>query len=251
LNGKTFVTVGMQALVAAVRAAGARQPIIVSGRDFGNDVSGWLANRPADDQLIAGFHNYSHQPCHTSACWDATVAPVLAQVPVVSGEFGENDCSSAFVDGFMNWADQRDVGYLMWAWWVLRDRSCATHAVLADVKGRPRSPNGTALKAHLARLAPRLSLEGSKTQKLDASVELRVRCRAACHAGATGQLRVAGRSYRLGSISANLLGGRPRTFALAVPGRARRAGGLATARISVLATAGSMSSQRRISVKLR
>ena len=65
LDGRTFVTIGMQTMVDAVRGAGARQPIIVSGRDFGNDVSGWLANRPADDQLIAGFHNYSHQPCHT------------------------------------------------------------------------------------------------------------------------------------------------------------------------------------------
>jgi endoglucanase len=258
LDGRTFVTIGMQTMVDAVRGEGARQPIIVSGRDFGNDVSGWLANRPADDQLIAGFHNYSHQPCHTVACWDATVAPVLAQVPVVSGEFGENDCSSAFDDTFMAWADQRDVGYLMWAWWVLRDRSCATHAVLADVKGRARSPNGTALKAHLAALAPRLSLGARKTQALDAAVEVRVRCSQPCHARATGRLRVGGHGFELEPISAELRSNETRTVALAVPSRARQAAKAAlaarrsvSARITVVVTAGSMSSRGRRSVKLR
>jgi endoglucanase len=258
LDGRTFVTIGMQAMVDAIRGAGARQPIIVSGRDFGNDVSGWLANRPADDQLIAGFHNYSHQPCHTTACWDATVAPVLAQVPVVSGEFGENDCSSAFVDTFMAWADQRDVGYLMWAWWVLRDRRCETHAVLSDVKGRARYPNGTALKAHLAALSPRLSLGGPKTQALDAAVEVRVRCSQLCRARTTGQLRLGRRSFDLEPGSADLQPDQTGTFAVRIPRRARRAAAAAlhehdpvTARITVVATAGSMSSRGRRSVKLR
>jgi hypothetical protein len=258
LDGRTFVTIGMQTMVDAIRGVGAKQPIIVSGRDFGNDVSGWLANRPADDQLIAGFHNYSHQPCHTTACWDATVGPVLAQVPVVSGEFGENDCSAAFDDTFMGWADQRDVGYLMWAWWVLRDRSCATHVVLADVKGRARSPNGTALKAHLAALSPRLSLGGSKTQALDAAVEVRVRCSQPCHVRATGRLRLGRRSFGLEPSSADLGAGQTPTLTLRIPSRARRAAGAAldkqgpvSARIAVVATAGSMSSQRQRSVKLR
>jgi hypothetical protein len=258
LDGRTFATIGMQTMVDAIRGVGAKQPIIVSGRDFGNDVSGWLANRPTDDQLIAGFHNYSHQPCHTTACWDATVGPVLAQVPVVSGEFGENDCSAAFDDTFMGWADQRDVGYLMWAWWVLRDRSCATHVVLADVKGRARSPNGTALKAHLAALSPRVSLGGSKTQSLDAAVEVRVRCSQPCHLRATGRLRLGRRSFGLEPSSADLGAAQTRTLTLRIPSRARRAAGTAldkqgpvSARIAVVATAGSMSSQRQRSVKLR
>ena len=48
----------------------------------------------------------------------------------------------------------------MWAWWVLPDTHCSTFAMLADVKGaRPRA-NGTAFRAHLRALAPRVTLGG-------------------------------------------------------------------------------------------
>ena len=206
LDGKTFTTIGMQQMVDAIRSTGARQPIILSGRDFGNDIGDWLANRPPDDQLIAGFHAYSHQPCNTVACWEATVAPVAAQVPVVSGEFGENDCSTSHVTTFMDWADLHGIGYLMWAWWVLPDTHCSTFAMLADVKGAARAPNGTAFRAHLRALAPRVTLGGPGTQALDGAIEVRARCRphlpgardrsAARQAGAqAGLARAAGRAH--------------------------------------------------------
>jgi hypothetical protein len=141
---------------------------------------------------------------------------------------------------------------------VLRDRSCATHVVLADVKGRARSPNGTALKAHLTALSPRLSLGGSKTQALDAAVEVRVRCSQPCHVRATGRLRLGRRGFGLEPSSADLGSGQTHTLAVRIPSRARRAAAAAldeqgpvSARITVVATAGSMSSQRRRSVKLR
>jgi endoglucanase len=254
LDGQTYPTIGMQAMVDAIRSTGATQPIILSGRDFGNDLGGWLANRPADGQLIAGFHNYSHQICHTQACWDATIAPIAAQVPVVSGEFGANDCSTAHVKAFMDWADQRDIGYLIWAWWVLPDRRCSTHAVLADVRGRARAPNGTAFKSHLARLAPRLTLRGAQTQALDDALEVRVRCAATCRARATG--RLAGRS--LGPASREVPAGGTRTLAVAVPRAARRAAAAAlrqgepiAARIRVIATADSLTTRKSRLIKLR
>jgi endoglucanase len=267
LTGSTFATIGMQALVDAIRATGARQPIMVSGRDFANDLSGWAANRPTDDQLVASFHNYNNQPCSSPACWDATIAPLVTQVPVVSGEFGANDCSASFVESFMDWADLRGVGYLMWAWWVLPHSRCSTHAVLANVKGDARPPNGTALKAHLAALAPRLTLAGPKTQVLDAALELRVRCSQPCRARAAGQLLVATRSaqraaasttFRLQPAARALPVGRTRTLAIKIPRKARRAAAAAlrrsqsvSARITIVVTAGSHSSQKTRSVKLR
>ena len=89
------------------------------------------------------------------------IAPIAAQVPVVTGEFGDTDCQLA---DYMDWADRHGVGYLVWAWWVLPDSACSTLAVLADV-GTARAPNGTALKAHLATLAPRLSVSGAGSQR--------------------------------------------------------------------------------------
>jgi endoglucanase len=260
-DGSTFVTIGMQAMVDAIRAAGAKQPIIVSGRDFANDVAGWLDNRPRDGQLIAGWHNYNHQPCNTQACWDSTVAPVAMQVPVVSGEFAENDCTTAYDDSFMKWADERGIGYLMWAWWILPQKGCSLPVLLRNVRGDPRKPNGKALKRHLAKLAPRVTLRGSSSQRLDGAVEVRVSCRKACRARATGQLIVAaaGKTFRLEAVSSRRLrGGRGSTFALRVPAKARLAaeaalglGRSVSARITIVASGNSMETWRKRAVKLR
>ncbi|HEY3189896.1 MAG TPA: cellulase family glycosylhydrolase [Solirubrobacteraceae bacterium] len=152
-DGKRYVTLGMQQLVDAIRATGATQPILLAGRDYANDLAGWLENRPADGQLVAAFHNYASQACNTRACWDSTIAPIAAQVPVVITEFGQTDCADSHVKNVMDWSDPHGVGYVMWAFWVLPEPDCAKLAMLADVNGTPRAPNGTAFKAHMDALA--------------------------------------------------------------------------------------------------
>jgi endoglucanase len=158
---QTYVAVGMQAIVDAIRSTGARQPIMLGGLEYANDLSGWLAHEPDDPAgaLVASFHNYTPQECNTEACWDEQVAPVAAAVPVVAGEFGEMDCPSSGLDPdnfdntFMRWADAHGVGYLGWGW-VIPDppRDCSTPYLISDYRGTPVDPNGVALHAHLARL---------------------------------------------------------------------------------------------------
>ena len=160
-DGTTFTATGMQTLVNAIRGTGATQPIMLPGLDYANDLSGWLAHRPqdgapgtADDQLVASFHNYNIQTCNNVACWDQVIAPIAAQVPVVAGEFGTDDCKEDHLISWMDWADARGVGYLMWAWWRLSFLpNCSEHVLLADTAGTPRFPHGTALKARLDALA--------------------------------------------------------------------------------------------------
>ncbi|HET9719578.1 MAG TPA: cellulase family glycosylhydrolase, partial [Solirubrobacteraceae bacterium] len=86
---------GMQDLIKAVRDAGAEQPVIAEGLNWGGDLSGWLANAPSDPagQLVAGWHIYNFSGCNTTSCWDSTVAPVAQKVPVLATEVGENDCA--------------------------------------------------------------------------------------------------------------------------------------------------------------
>jgi endoglucanase len=155
-SGATYATVGMTDVVAAIRSAGAGQPILVSGLDYANDLSEWLHNRPEDDQLVASIHSYSTQRCAAPACWDTEIVPITEQVPVVFGEFGGNpgdgDSNAAYMERLMDWADEVGVGYLGWAWWVLEpgDTDSDAYGLLADDDGTPRAPAGTTLKAHLA-----------------------------------------------------------------------------------------------------
>jgi endoglucanase len=168
---QTYTAVGMQALVDAIRSAGADQPILLGGLSYANDLSGWLAHEPTDPdhQLVASFHNYTGERCDDATCWNDTIAPLAAHVPVVTGEMGEGyDCTghasvAPFDTTYMNWADRHGVGYLAWQWLVLASPtpSCASlpddgaeqYSVISSYAGRALGPDGTALHTRLGRLA--------------------------------------------------------------------------------------------------
>jgi hypothetical protein len=152
-----YQAAGMKNLTAVVRNTGATQPILLSGIDYANDLRGWLAYAPNDDQLIAGFHNYLVQRCRTVRCWDDEIAPLARQVPVLAAEFGQNDCGTpGHMNRFMDWADSQSIGYLAWAWWDLDDLGCSNFALVSDLDGTPLPPAGTALQSHLAGLPDEL-----------------------------------------------------------------------------------------------
>jgi len=156
VGGSTFTVVGMSTLVTTIRNAGATQPIMLAGIDYANDLRGWLANRPADGQLIASWHNYPGQRCHTVACWNSEIAPVAATVPVIASEFGETDGGSSYLSEFMDWADQAGIGYAPWAWWDVdvSESLDASRYALYDGSFIPKAPSGTAYHDHLANYTP-------------------------------------------------------------------------------------------------
>lgn len=142
---------GMQGLVDAVRSTGATQPVMVAGLNWAGDLSGWLSHEPVDPdhQLVASVHVYSYSQCDSASCWQSTIAPVAAQVPVVTGEIGETDCASGFIDSYMTWADAHGVSYLAWSW---NTASCSGGpALITSYDGTPTA-FGAGFEAHLAAL---------------------------------------------------------------------------------------------------
>ena len=155
-----YETTGMADLVAKVRSTGASQPIILSGLDYTNDLSGWADFAPGDQQLIAGFHNYPGQRCNNESCWITEVAELSTRVPVITTEIGQNDCRSNFVRNYVDWADDFHIGYLAWAWWDLElpggSASCTNFALIDDLDGTPTPDYGAAYRQHLLSLPSEL-----------------------------------------------------------------------------------------------
>jgi endoglucanase len=145
---------GMQRLVDAVRAAGGRQPLMLGGLGWSNDLSGWLRWRPRDPlhQLIASFHLYNFNTCASESCWNTTVRRVAASVPVVTGELGENDCAHGFIDTYMPWADAVGISYLGWTWDTWNCNSGP--ALISGYDGAPTA-FGAGFRAHLKSLQGR------------------------------------------------------------------------------------------------
>jgi hypothetical protein len=148
----SWQAVGMQQLVNAVRKAGARQPIMVEGVLYGNDLSGWFTHTPADPahQLAASIHVYNEAiGCVQLECWNRVLVPVARKFPVVTGEFGEDDCSHAFMDKYMKFADAHGVSYLGWSWSLETDCRSQSHmGLITDWNGTPSS-SGIGLRNHL------------------------------------------------------------------------------------------------------
>jgi endoglucanase len=150
--GISYKVAGMQSLVNAVRSTGATNVIMLGGLEYANDLDGWLAHEPTDPDhdLAASWHSYNFNACSTRSCWHAQVAPVIAKVPLIAGEIGENDCADAYIDPLMHWLDARSGSYLAWAWNA--GFTCASGpGLISSYTGIPTA-YGRGYRAHLKKL---------------------------------------------------------------------------------------------------
>jgi endoglucanase len=165
LNGGTcpgisYQVAGMQAMVNAVRSTGATNVIMVGGEEYANDLGtpgstsdpSILTNLPTDPDhdIAVSWHSYNFNACNTQPCWTSQVQPVIAQVPVIAGEIGENDCASGYVTPLMTWLDSQQTSYLAWAWNA--DFQCASGpGLISDYGGTPTT-YGAGVQSHLLSL---------------------------------------------------------------------------------------------------
>jgi endoglucanase len=146
-----FLTAGMQQLVDAVRSTGATQPVMVGGLALANKLgSEWLAHRPIDPlgQLVASVHVYGWvRPVELNS----NIGVVAAQVPVVAGEIGETNCADDDLETFLPWADEHDVSYMAWAWFV---GGCSSYpSLISNYSGTPTN-YGIGYRNHLVATFP-------------------------------------------------------------------------------------------------
>ncbi len=147
--GIGYQVAGMQDLVDAVRGHGRHE------RDPGRRPR--LLQRPQPVARATGpttrraispppGTSTTSTPARTSRCWDSTLAPVAAQVPLVAGEIGENTCGHAFVDRVMAWFDARAQSYLGWTW---NTWDCSSGpSLISNYDGTPTS-YGIGVRDHL------------------------------------------------------------------------------------------------------
>jgi endoglucanase len=150
----TWNAVGMQTLVTAIRSVGATNTLMIGGLDWANDLSGWLAHKPTDPQnaIVASWHSYPGQGCSTTSCWTSVMAPIALQVPVVTGETGDNVGTPAtFVDSLLPWADSQGISYLGWTWNTWGD---SANILITDYTGTPTADFGQKFHDHLVGLNP-------------------------------------------------------------------------------------------------
>jgi endoglucanase len=145
----SYKAAGMQSLVDAVRSTGAENVILSPGVAFSETLDRWLEFRPHDPigRVAASWHSYNFNTCVTTACWDAQIAPTAAQAPLITGEFGEDDCATGYITPLLAWLDDHRASYFGWAWNVSTCK--AGPDLITDYSGTP-SGYGAGYRDHLA-----------------------------------------------------------------------------------------------------
>ena len=133
-----YQTAGDQAMVDAIRAAGARQPIIISGPDFAGDLSGWETYKPRDrlGELVADISSFDYSDFVVSHA--SELRSFARHHPVIVGGFGDTHCVSTYSEKVMSVMDAIHQSYLAWTWDTVQDYGGCSNALLDD----PATKNG-------------------------------------------------------------------------------------------------------------
>jgi endoglucanase len=151
-TGISYPVAGMQQMINAVRGTGANNVLMLGGEEYSNDLTGWLQYEPTDPDhnLVASWHSYNFNTCSSQSCWTSQIAPVIASVPVVAGEIGENDCAGTYITPLTTWLESQNTSFLAWAWNA--DFACSSGpGLITDYTGTPTN-YGAAYKAVLEAL---------------------------------------------------------------------------------------------------
>ena len=150
-SGMDFEAAGMQEIVDTIRGAGAKNVIMLCGVQYSNGLSQWLKYKPNDSEnnLMASWHVYPFNPCKDTACYDKNLKPVMAQVPLMAGEIGQDDRGSDFIKEAMTWLDTNGGHYAAWVWntW---GTDCGSISLITNYDGTPNGAYGQGFKDHLA-----------------------------------------------------------------------------------------------------
>ena len=128
----SYRTAGDQAMVNAIRATGARQPIIISGPQFAGDLSGWQRYAPHDPlhELVADVSSFDYADYvlgHKSQ-----LKAFARHNPIIVGGFGDTNCTSTYSLKLMNAIDAIGQSYLAWTWNTVQDYGGCSNALLDD-----------------------------------------------------------------------------------------------------------------------
>jgi endoglucanase len=151
--GISYQVAGMQTLVNAVRSTGANNVIMLGGLEYANDLTQWLQYEPTDPDgnLVASWHSYNFNTCSTQSCWTSQIAPVIAKVPVIAGEIGENDCAGTYIDPLTTWLESENTSFLAWTWDDWSGDCSSGPTLITDYTGTPTN-YGAAYEAILQAL---------------------------------------------------------------------------------------------------
>jgi aryl-phospho-beta-D-glucosidase BglC (GH1 family) len=143
----TFDSVGMQALVDAVRNTGATNLVLVAGMDWGFNLSQVGVYHISGSNVVYDTHPYPYTEKMPSS-WNAAFGAISNTYPVISAESGEYDCGTSFMSKLLTYFDAHHIGWVAWAW-VVQGSPCGYPQLIENYHGTPVPGMGQLVYARL------------------------------------------------------------------------------------------------------
>lgn len=136
----TFFSVGMQALVDAVRKTGATNLLLVAGMDWGFDLSQIAKYLIKGSNIVYDTHLYPYANKQPNG-WDAAFGTLSKKYAVISAESGEYDCGTNYMSKLLTYFDAHQIGWISWAW-VVAGSPCGYPQLVQNYRGTPTNGMG-------------------------------------------------------------------------------------------------------------
>jgi len=143
----TYQSVGMQALVDAVRGTGASNLVLVGGMNWGYDLSQIATYAITGTNVVYDTHPYPYngkQPPN----WDTSFGNISNTYAVISAESGEYDCGTSYISQLLSYFDAHRIGWIGWSW-VSAGSTCKYPQLITDYSGMPAAQMGIFIYQHL------------------------------------------------------------------------------------------------------
>ncbi|MCU0914216.1 MAG: glycoside hydrolase family 5 protein [Planctomycetes bacterium] len=175
---KTFQAVGMQTLLDAVRATGARNVVVVGGLNWAYDFDGILDGRqlrdPDGNGLIYANHAYNNKG-HGVEVWIARMEQATAKLPVIVSEFGGSGGPNRRAGRFAGPVDPSGHDWLLhviqavqdhnWSWTAWDFHPQAGPCLISDWNYTPTPDFGVFVQQMLAGTFPRYTPPAATEKK--------------------------------------------------------------------------------------
>lgn len=135
----TYHAIGMRELVRQIRAIAPDNVIVVSGTNWGYDLSGIVVGYAIPDKNIAyDSHPFDYGNKQPDDFYRA-FGQAATRYPVIVGEFGSYTCGTSYIAQAISYFNKRHISWLAWTW---QTGSCSGPSLLTDWSGAPSLPYG-------------------------------------------------------------------------------------------------------------
>lgn len=142
---RTYQAIGMLDLATKVRAIAPQNLILISGQDWGFDLSQVPSYPIQLTNILYSTHPFDYVTKEPGD-WPRAFGNLSQNLSVIAAEFGAYNCQIGYVANAIAYFKAKQMSWLAWGWGA---GSCSSPSLLADWAGTPTIPYGEYLRQQM------------------------------------------------------------------------------------------------------